>query len=637
MSSLSPLRKSFCGALTGCFGLYLLSFPFAGWSGESSSPSSASQSTCATPATSNPAAGSGTYQQIAINPAVYGARSTSGLSVFAFSQVWDLAGQGDPQVFAMRPSIVPRAWARWDTSGTKPSDYNFAYPAQAQADGIIFIGGTTTTVLFQDEFPVAEQFNAVVACNAQGQPVLHPGNFYRGSMASQAYRQYIIGIGEIQIDGGVDGLFFDEVNGSYEGATYNANEGFDDADVADFGGFLCAKYPNLTAAQWQSQFGVTADDGLNCSASAALSGRTFNYRGYLARNGWQTNPLSQSNPLAAEWGIIDSPGPLPQNGTFTNTYLSLVYWHDVVLTLRTYARQNYGREIYITANGVFPFVDFQANGLYDFNTSGPNGISQDFCPLTGSGDLDGTQSLMQSFFSIKERSAIVAGPSVPVSAFVDWPSGPMSRYLSLPSSERQDYWSLYLPEALAVGVSLSMHLLDTVGDPTATQLGLMPYFEQTSAFYKAPAHAALYENAQNLTGTVTVSAPNVATNLTQLSDGRTVAHLISHNYSQGFQEQDGVVVEFPVFEAPAQVILVSPDLAADSPVPFAYRDGHVQVTVPKLVSYVAVVAQCAAERGENKLREGCTLRRRPLNSPPTGLPGRPTGAHPQVAPYFDQR
>jgi len=32
--------------------------------------------------------------------------------------------------------------------------------------------------------------------------------FYRASLASPAYRQYIIGIGEIQIDGGVDGLFF---------------------------------------------------------------------------------------------------------------------------------------------------------------------------------------------------------------------------------------------------------------------------------------------------------------------------------------------------------------------------------------------------------------------------------------------
>jgi hypothetical protein len=551
------------------------------------------QSVCATPAASNPAVGAGTYQRIAIDPAVYGTGSTAGWTVFGFSQEADDLGPGDPQVFEMAPNVVPRSWTRWDTDGTLASQYNFNYPAQAEAAGIVFIGGTTATVLFQDEFPNAVQLNAVVSCNAQGQPVQRalPLNFYRGSMASSAYRQYIVGIGEIQIDGGVSGIFFDEVGGSYDGLTYNNNEGFDDADVADFGGFLCAKYPNLTAAQWQSQFGVTVADNLNCSDSAALRGRTFNYRGYLARNGWQTYPLTSANPLAAEWGAIDGNHPLPQNGTFTNTYLSLVYWQDIVLTLRNYARQKYGREIYITSNGIFPFVDFQANGLYDYNYTGPGGSDQDYCPLTGSGDLDGTQSLLPSFLYMRQRSASVAGPSVLVSVFIDWPSGPMSRYLSLPSSEQQDYWRMYVPEAYATGVRFAMHLLDTVGDPTATQLGLMPYFEQTSAFYKMPTHAALYENAQNLTGAVTASAPNIATNLTQLGDGRTVAHLINHNYSKGFQTQTGVVATFPVANAPTTVTLVSPDASGDTSVPFTYANGQVQVTVPQLVAYVAVVAQ----------------------------------------------
>lgn len=501
----------------------------------------------------------------------------------------------DPQVLEMLPNIVPRAWARWDTEGTQSSDYNWAYPMQAQAAGITFIGGTTATVLFQDEFPVAAQFNSVVSCNAQGQPVVHaPLNYYRGSLASPTYSQYIIGIGELQIDGGVNGLFFDEVDESYEGATYgNGNEGFDDADVADFGGFLCAKYPSLSTSDWQTQFGVISADSLNCSATSAQWGRTFNYRGYLARNGWQTDPLSQSNPLAAQWGTILSGHPEPDNGSFTGSYTSLVYWQNIVLTLRNYARQKYGKEILITANGVWPFVDFQMNGLWDGNPDGPNGTSVDYCPLTTSGDLDGTQSLLQAFLSIKQRSARIEsdGRIVPVAAFIDWPTGVMTRYLSLPSSEQQDYWRMYVPEALAATVYLNMHLLDTIGDPTATQLGLMPLFEQTAGFYEAPAHAALYHNTTDLTGAVTVSVPNVATNLTQLSDGRTVAHLINHNYSQGFQQQNAVTVSFPLAMAPASVTLVSPDYSADTPVPFTYSGGQVQVTVPQLISYVAVVAE----------------------------------------------
>jgi hypothetical protein len=225
------------------------------------SPPPATQSACATPAASNPVGGGGIYKQIAIDPGVYGKRETSGLTVFGFSQQ-DQNLPADPQVLAMSPNIVPRAWARWDRGGVQPSDYNFVYPKQAQAASIAFIAGTTATALFRDEFPAASTFNAVVSCDATGQPVFHSAmKFYRGSLASPAYRQYLIGIGEMQIDGGVDGLFFDEVDFSYQGATSgnedNGDEGFDDANIADFGGFLCGKYPNYSPADWQSKYGIT--------------------------------------------------------------------------------------------------------------------------------------------------------------------------------------------------------------------------------------------------------------------------------------------------------------------------------------------------------------------------------------------
>jgi hypothetical protein len=554
-------------------------------------PPPAIQSTCATPAASNPDGGGGIYTQIAIDPRVYGKRDPSGLTVFGFSQE-DQNLPADPQVLAISPNIVSRAWQRWDRGGVQPSDYNFDYPMQARVAGITFIGGTTATALFMDEFPAASTFNAVAACDATGKPVLHPPmKLYRGSLASPTYRQYIIGIGEIQIDGGVDGLFFDEPDFSHDGATPgNEDEGFDDANVADFGGFLCGKYPNYSPADWQSKYGITTADNLNCSKSAAMRGRTFNYRGYLARNGWQASPLNGSNPLAAEWGTILDGHPEPQNGTFTGTYTSLVYWQDIVLTLRNYARQKYKKEIYITANGVFPFVDFQMIGLWGGNPDGPGGSSVNYCPHTGDGHLDGTQSLLAAFMAMKQRSARIDGRVVPVAAFIDWPTDVMTDYLSLPASEKSDYWRMYVPEALAATVYLNMHLADTVGDPTATQLGLMPLFKQMAAFYKMPAHAALYHKTTDLPGRVTASVANVATNLTQLSDGRTVAHLINHNYSQGFQEQDGVSVSFPVAKAPRSVTLVSPDYGADTPVAFTYSGGRVQVTVPQLVAYVAVVS-----------------------------------------------
>ena len=598
MPALNLTYRSGSNRVFGWAGSLLLAVAIASCGGASAqapanslspSPPPAIQSTCATPAASNPVGGGGIYTQIAIDPRVYGKRDPSGLTVFGFSQA-DQTLPADPQVLAMSPDIVARAWARWDRGGVQPADYNWSYPTQARAAGIVFIGGTTATALFRDEFPAESAFNAVVSCDATGQPVFHSAmKFYRGSLASPAYRQYLVGIGEMQIDGGVDGLFFDEVDFSYDGAP-NGNEGFDDASIADFGGFLCGKYPSYSPADWQSKYGITAVDHLDCAESAATRGRTFNYRGYLARNGWQASPLNRSNPLAAEWGTMAEGHPEPQNGTFTGTYTSLVYWQDIVLTLRNYARQKYNKEIYITANGVFPFVDFQMIGLWGGNPDGPGRSSVNYCPLTADGHLDGRQSLLAAFMAMKQRSLRIDGRVVPVAAFIDWPTDVMSDYLSLPASEKSDYWRMYVPEALAATVYLNMHLADTVGDPTATQLGLMPLFKQTTAFYKMPAHAALYHGTTDLPGKVTASVANIGTNLTQLSDGRTVAHLINHNYSHGFQAQDGVSVSFPVGKAPRSVTLVSPDYEADTPVAFTYSEGQVRVTVPKLVAYVAVVS-----------------------------------------------
>ena len=222
---------------------------------------------------------SGLTSKITIDPAVYGTGSTAGWTVFAFSQ-----GEGDAVERAGRPASFRDGW-KWcraqgrggTLGGVLASQYNFGYPAQAVAAGIVSIGGTTTTVLFADEFPTPASFNSAVACDA------HRGNPWYAALLRRTItvavwlRQHIgntlSASAEIQTDGGVPGLFFDEVSGSYQGLTFNNNEGFDDADVADFGGFLCAKYPGLTAAQWQSCIGVTAADNLNCSM------RTYRWRG----------------------------------------------------------------------------------------------------------------------------------------------------------------------------------------------------------------------------------------------------------------------------------------------------------------------------------------------------------------------
>jgi hypothetical protein len=96
---------------------------------------------------------------------------TDDLTVFAFSQVG--TNESDPQVLALAPDIVMRAWQAWDGVGTKASDYDFTYTAACQAAGIRFIGGTTATAMFKEQWASAAEFEAMATRDASGALVAH--------------------------------------------------------------------------------------------------------------------------------------------------------------------------------------------------------------------------------------------------------------------------------------------------------------------------------------------------------------------------------------------------------------------------------------------------------------------------------
>ncbi len=60
----------------------------------------------------------------------------------------------------------------------------------------------------------------------------------------------------------------------------------------------------------------------------------------------------------------------------------------------------------------------------------------------------------------------------------------------MPAAQQQDYWRIYPAEAYANGLFFAFFLRDTVGDPTATQLGWMPLFQSLTKFYRD--HRDLY-------------------------------------------------------------------------------------------------------------------------------------------------
>jgi hypothetical protein len=580
------------GWIVGLGVLALFTVACGGGSGSASAPSPTPVPNCAVVAApSNPAGGGGTVAQIRIDPATYGRRDMSKLTVWGYDRIMDTNGPFDPQLAELAPDISPQVWSKWDRLGLFPGDYDFSVPARAQSLNIAFIGGMTASALFQDE----PDFAQVASCDASGNWfVFTPSDaraFYRGSLASPLYRQYLVDIAKIQIDGGVDGFFFDEIDASYNGANNSGNGGLDDANTADFGGYLCAKYPNLSAAQWDSQFGVTAADQLDCTLSPDRRGRGFKYRDYLARHRWTASPLTSTNPLAREWGRNNGGGrPDPTQNSFVQTYPTLVYWQDIVLTLRTYARQKYGREILITANGIYPFADYQMAGMLAGYNDGPGGTPVNWVPVTSGGRFDGTVSWQPAFRSLKQRSFLVAGLPVPISVFQDGSIGFLepSHYWGMSEPDREDYMRVFAAEAYSNGIYPSLMLFDWT-TPTADAVGMMPFFKQLAAFYKS--HETLYHGAVDSSANVSVSAAHVIANLAAIPDGRTVLHLVNHNYSRGFQPQNYVVVTFPVSHQPATVTLVSPDSAQDTPAAFTYSGGLLQVTVPQLVSYVAVVAE----------------------------------------------
>ena len=204
------------------------------------------------------------------------------------------------------------------------------------------------------------------------------------------------------------------------------------------------------------------------------------------------------------------------------------------------------------------------------------------------------------------------GRDVPMTLFIDWPGGLMNSYYQLPLQDRQDYMRSFTAESYANGIMFSLPLRTSMpADPLATDLGMMGIFGQLHAFYKS--HAALYHHGTDISGQTTVSAPHLMVNLVGLPDGSRVMHLVNHNYAVGFQTQANVVVSFPMPQQPASVTLASPDFAADQTAAFTYVGGQVQVTVPQLVSYVAILASAPAHAsGKSRPADDVSAKGRPV-------------------------
>jgi hypothetical protein len=514
---------------------------------------------------------------------------TPRFTVYAFSQ--SDVEQEDPQVYQLAPDINIRAIGKWSTNGDEAGDYNFAQIGRYHEKGIRFIGSGTASVIFPHDFPSAEIFDDMSTRDADNNPVPHdefgfPISARRGNMFNPAYRRYLLGWAKIQIDGGVDGLNFDEVNAGFSGGQkygFNGNEGFDDYAIADFNRYLLAKYPAFTAADWRSRFGMTDDNLVRRDRRPDDLVGNFNYRRYLRANGWNLNPLTSANPLAVEWGRVTANRMYADDMSFTVTYLRR-YWKQMVDEVRAYAWNTARRRILISSNGLLPYVDYNSVGMYPWNPDEqtPDFRGADYMPVID-GHLNGAKSLQANYRYLKNKSAEIAG-AVPVVVFIDWPNDMMTNYLNLPLAEKRDYWQIFGAEAYANGIFPAFHLKDTLNSPTAEQSGTLAFFQTYSQFYRR--HAALFRDNDIGTEAVRVGTSNVAASLlVQRGTRARTLHLVNHNYDRAIVPQTNVTVEVDLPFCPRRVVMVSPDFAGEKAPDFSCRHGRLRLTVDRLDYY----------------------------------------------------
>jgi hypothetical protein len=507
-----------------------------------------------------------------------------GFVVYGFSQ--SDVNQEDPQVYELQPDITIRAIGKWSTNGDELSDYNFEQIHRYHEHGIKFMGSGTASIIFPHDFRSQEDFDNMSTKDANGDPVPHDEFGFeeparRGNVFNPAYREYLLSWAKIQVDGGVDGVNFDEWNAGFSGGKkydFNGNEGFDDFAIADFTTYLLQKYPNFTADNWVSTFKMDPNNIPKNDVPNTALDKNFNYRTYLRAHGWNKDPLTSANPLAAEWGRVTANRMYADDSSFTATYLRR-FWKQMIDALRSHA-ETVGQDILISSNGLIPYVDFNSVGMYPWNpdeqTADYRGAN--YVPVE-KGRLQGSKSLKKNYMYLKTQSALISGPDVPVAVFIDWPSDMMTDYLNLPLEDKKDYWRIFGAEAYANGLFPAFHLKDTVGSPSAKDQGILDFLVEYSGFYKE--HAQLFVRNRPVAAEFEIDVDIAASLLEQADSGRLTIHLVNHKYNRGISPVNDLTLSVRVSRCPEKIAAVSPDGDIEAEI-VSCNSGKLEVLVGRL-------------------------------------------------------
>lgn len=534
--------------------------------------------------------------------------SMDNVVVFGFSQN-ACGSKADQQILDFHPDISIRAWSKWENDGVLANDFNKTAINTYKQNGVLLIGGLTATVYFYSEAADSAEFLDMVSRDADNQLVPHSEivpDAYRGNMANPKFRQYVINLAKAQIDAGVDGVFFDEANAGLSGNRYDGNEGFDDYHLKDFNRYLVEKYPDFAFEQWNSTFKMDSTNFIDTKKPLDDLENNFNYRTYLKKHGWNTSPLSSENPLDDEWGSSVQNRPGIERNSFLDKYGIDIYWKEIVTEVREYARKTYGKEVIITSNGIFPYVDFNAVGLYNYNVD-DNGNEADYVPVNSDSSLNGAFSLSKIFRKLYKRNIAISG-NVPCVLFLDWPTTMMNLYYNFSTSRKMDYWRIYAAEAYAHGLFFTFHIKTAMpDDPSAKKSGVLDSLIDYAEFYKK--NRELFTQTVLSDTTAKTSVTKITTSITyQAHKERYLLHLVNHNYDNEIKPQKNVTVTIPSGIPAKRVRAFSPDKDTSVALSMKNTDGVMTCTIDTLYYYTVL----SLEFGESAVIK-------PKHCPITGL------------------
>ncbi|MCL4206240.1 MAG: hypothetical protein KJ000_27465 [Pirellulaceae bacterium] len=469
--------------------------------------------------------------------------------------------------------VLIRGWFKWREAPAVQSMVEI--PRQAHQIGALFGGGITCSALYDGENGIPREHLLDMATrgpdgrliDAWGQPGIR-----HGSLSSPAYRDYLFRWCREQIDAGVDYLFMDEID-----AALGPQEGFDDHSLADFLRWLREESAETKGwADDDARWTTLGVDLSNPAIAADGTMRTFDYRGYLRAGQWLGDPHSAANPLAAHWAQF-------------RRHRDDRVWRGLTDRIRSYAAEKQ-RKVYLSGNGIVPYVDLQVLGVWD------RWAVRD-------GRIDLGESQVPAWRAVVQRGRQVAGRAVPVVLFHDWGFGnPPFPWLAVPPADRAIWMRTRGAEIYAAGGFFAFPVLGPFGCNAARD-GTLGEIQRQTVFYQR--NRDLYLDSDFLgSETLRTEDEDLSLAVGWHSERRSVLlHVINRRVRDGqLEPRQAAQVWLPLSVAPdAPVQGTSPGGQASEPVPYSVvvspdwpgerkarveqRDGGLLVTLPEFEAY----------------------------------------------------